>query len=277
MQTHTFEQILSGEPLPDPRQVAMPSMPELLPDLIKSANMTIREIKTALDQDPLLEDMNLRTLVRQRLHCFKGEAGIMGMMDIHQLCIQSEAALEELSNEQIKPALIRFSNWVTNALQHLRKNSDHYHQNAQMHTHSPTLNILIVDDDYACAAALQHILSPLGKSTLASCGKKAIDFVNDSLVMKEPFDLICLDINLKDFNGLATLKTIRDAEKQANLPAKQAARVIMTTVQGDSAHVFGSFRSGCEAYILKPVNRSKLLSELKKLGLLPSEDQTDNT
>jgi two-component system chemotaxis response regulator CheY len=45
----------------------------------------------------------------------------------------------------------------------------------------------------------------------------------------------------------------------------------MTTALEDSKNVMGSFREGCEAYIVKPVEKNKLLEEMEKLGLVESE------
>ena len=44
-------------------------------------------------------------------------------------------------------------------------------------------------------------------------------------------------------------------------------KVIMTTALGNSKNVMGAFRGGCEAYIVKPVEKKKLFEEIEKLGL----------
>jgi two-component system chemotaxis response regulator CheY len=42
----------------------------------------------------------------------------------------------------------------------------------------------------------------------------------------------------------------------------------MTTALGDSRNVMGAFRAGCEAYLVKPIRKERLLEEMEKLGLL---------
>ena len=41
----------------------------------------------------------------------------------------------------------------------------------------------------------------------------------------------------------------------------------MITSMRDSDNILDAFREGCEAYIVKPVDRSKLFEEMDKLGL----------
>jgi two-component system chemotaxis response regulator CheY len=42
----------------------------------------------------------------------------------------------------------------------------------------------------------------------------------------------------------------------------------MTTALGDLKNVFASFKSLCDGYVVKPLDRTKLLDELRKLELI---------
>ena len=42
----------------------------------------------------------------------------------------------------------------------------------------------------------------------------------------------------------------------------------MTTALGDSNKVVSAYRSLCDAYLVKPFGKAKLLEELRKLGLI---------
>ena len=48
-------------------------------------------------------------------------------------------------------------------------------------------------------------------------------------------------------------------------------KVIITTVFGDKENIMTAFNSGCESYLVKPVNREKLFAEIEKLGILQTE------
>jgi two-component system chemotaxis response regulator CheY len=50
--------------------------------------------------------------------------------------------------------------------------------------------------------------------------------------------------------------------------------VIMTTALSDSGNIIDSFTYKCDAYLIKPIDRKKLLREISSLGLMQriSED-----
>ena len=71
-------------------------------------------------------------------------------------------------------------------------------------------------------------------------------------------------------DGHEALKAIRQIESEHGINGLDRVKVIMTTALGDSKNVIGSFREGCEAYIVKPVEKDKLLEEMENLGLIGS-------
>ena len=60
-------------------------------------------------------------------------------------------------------------------------------------------------------------------------------------------------------------------EEEQGIYGLDGVKVIMTTALGDSKNVMGAFRTGCEAYIVKPLKKGKLLEEIEKLGLIISQ------
>jgi two-component system chemotaxis response regulator CheY len=85
---------------------------------------------------------------------------------------------------------------------------------------------------------------------------------------KAPYPLITLDINMPELNGHETLEGIRRAEKECGIRGLDGAKVVMTTSESGSSHVFSAFKEGCEAYVVKAEMGDKLLDEIAKLGLL---------
>jgi two-component system chemotaxis response regulator CheY len=84
----------------------------------------------------------------------------------------------------------------------------------------------------------------------------------------EPYNLICLDIMMPEMDGKAALKAIRDLEETAGLTYGAGAKVIMTTALNDPRNVFASFNALCDAYLVKPISKSKLLDLIRSFGLV---------
>lgn len=132
------------------------------------------------------------------------------------------------------------------------------------------MKYLIVEDDFAGRRLLQRYLSDYGECDIAVDGKEAVEAFRQALEDNEPYDLICLDIMMPNMDGRDALKAIRQIENERGIRGLDGVKVIMTTALGDSKNVVGSFREGCEAYIVKPIEKKKFLEEMEKLGLIES-------
>jgi two-component system, chemotaxis family, chemotaxis protein CheY len=129
------------------------------------------------------------------------------------------------------------------------------------------MKALVVDDDFVSRRILHTILAPYGECDVAVNGNEAIQAFQMALDEDKPYDLICLDIMMPEKNGHDTLKTIRDLEKERGVRAKKEVKVIMTTAIDDPRSVMTSYRNQAEAYLVKPIDREKLVGELGCLGL----------
>jgi len=91
----------------------------------------------------------------------------------------------------------------------------------------------------------------------------------DALKQGDPYDLICLDIMMPQMDGHQALEAIRQIESEHGISGGlDSVKVIMTTVLDDPKNVMKSFREGCEGYVVKPIEKQKLLDEIGKLGLI---------
>ncbi len=133
------------------------------------------------------------------------------------------------------------------------------------------MKCLIVEDDFAARRLLQRYLSSHCDCDIAVDGNEAIEAFRQATDEKEPYDLICLDIMMPNMNGHEALKAIRQIESEHGINGLDGVKVIMTTALGDPKNIMGAFREGCEAYIVKPVEKDKLLEEMEKLGLVEPE------
>lgn len=132
------------------------------------------------------------------------------------------------------------------------------------------MKALIAEDDFASRKVLQKFLAEFGDCDVAVNGKEAVQAYAMAMAENEPYDLVCLDIMMPEMDGQEVLKRIRESERAHGITQQQEVKIIMTTAL-DSPHevVEAYYRGGCTAYLVKPIQRRKLLETLKVYDLLP--------
>jgi len=130
------------------------------------------------------------------------------------------------------------------------------------------MKCLIVEDDFVSRKLLQTCLADHADCDVACDGREAVEAFTEALEAGRPYDLICLDVMMPGMGGREALTDIRRIEAQHGIGGLDSVKVIMTTALDDSINIFGAFREGCEAYVVKPICKDKLLAEIEKLGLL---------
>lgn len=131
------------------------------------------------------------------------------------------------------------------------------------------MKTLIVEDDFTSRLLLQEFLKGYGPCHIAVNGKEAVEATNTALEAGEPYDLICLDIMLPEMDGQTALKEMRHQEEDRKIRSTQGSKIVMTTALDDMKNKMGSFWELCDAYLVKPIDRAKLIEELRKLKLIP--------
>ena len=130
------------------------------------------------------------------------------------------------------------------------------------------MKILIVEDDFASRKMLQKYLSPYGECDVVVDGQEALDAFSLALTENNPYDLICLDIMLPKIDGQDVLKQIRSIEKEKGIEGLEGVKIIMTTALGDTKNIMDAFKNQCEGYLQKPIERVRLIQEIRKLKLI---------
>ena len=130
------------------------------------------------------------------------------------------------------------------------------------------MKTLIVEDDFTSSLLLQEILKHYGPSHTALNGQEAVEAVRTAIDSGEPFDLICLDIMMPEMDGHEALRQIRVLEEAKGISAIKGAKIVMTTALEDAKNILASFKGLCDVYLTKPVDKAKLLGELRKLKLI---------
>jgi len=112
--------------------------------------------------------------------------------------------------------------------------------------------ILLVEDDEAIVKNLTDILNREGFIVDSASGQT----LALKLLDEKSYDLCLLDISLKEGNGFATCRAIKD---QGDTP------VIFLTASGDEYSVVAGFDMGGDDYVQKPFRPRELISRMKNV------------
>jgi two-component system sensor histidine kinase BarA len=134
--------------------------------------------------------------------------------------------------------------------------------------HFKGLKILAVDDSPINLQLLNHWLTPVGVVvSSAYSGQQAID-----MAIHDTFDLIFMDIQMPEMDGMETTQMLRQLEHCKNIP------IIALT-----AHALGSeqqqmLASGMNAYLTKPIDEELLFNTIEtwRNNTKTFQDQVDD-
>lgn len=105
-------------------------------------------------------------------------------------------------------------------------------------------HLLVVDDENLSRGLTTLQLSRMGyRVSQAPSGEYALD-----LIAERPIDLVLLDIDMPDMNGLEVLDHIRRKTSALELP------VIMASADDQAASVVDALNRGANDYLVKPIN-----------------------
>lgn len=131
------------------------------------------------------------------------------------------------------------------------------------------MRILIVEDDFIGRKIMQRMLLEYGDCDIAVDGLEAVKAFDLAWESGAPYDVMFLDIMMPNMSGQDALKIIREKERERGVPAAKEVKVVMTSALDDVKNVTQAFfHGGATAYLVKPIERDKVLEELNKLGLL---------
>ena len=129
------------------------------------------------------------------------------------------------------------------------------------------MKTLIVEDHFISRQLLHRMLNRFGDCDVAVDGLEALEAFECAHKAESPYDLMCLDIMMPNLDGREVLRKIRRMEDEWGIKDRDGVKIIMTTALDDTENRLSSFQEGCEAYLVKPIDREKLNFTLKELGL----------
>lgn len=114
-------------------------------------------------------------------------------------------------------------------------------------------SVILVEDNIALREALAHHLTDAGFSTRGVCDGQEL---NQALAISMP-DVIVLDLNLPEEDGLSICKRVRQAFPMIG--------IVMLTARVRSIDRHEGYDSGADVYLTKPVNPAEITTVLQTL------------
>lgn len=140
------------------------------------------------------------------------------------------------------------------------------------------MKILVVEDDPNCQRLMQLFLKPFSACDIARDGREGIERWTEARLRGEPYEVVCVDIDMPRCNGYEVIKEIRDCEiRDAALQTEPcdynvmlSCHIFVTSSRSDESDIGYTHRmGGCDAYLVKPVMLDTLRRELARHGFVP--------
>jgi two-component system chemotaxis response regulator CheY len=104
-------------------------------------------------------------------------------------------------------------------------------------------------------------------------GEEAVMAFQKAMEEKRPYSLVFMDLLMPVIDGPKALREIREIERDFGVDKASQARVIITSVLEDAEDTHNAMYLGeATSFLQKPVDEKSVLSELRRLGLVESED-----
>ncbi|CCE25339.1 response regulator [Methylotuvimicrobium alcaliphilum] len=132
-----------------------------------------------------------------------------------------------------------------------------------------TAQILVVEDTFINMKLVCMLLEKAGYRVLRA------DNAEDGIALAQRYlpDLILMDIQLPDMDGLEATRLLKKADATKHI---KVVALTAFAMKGDEEKMIAA---GCDGYIAKPIQYKNFLGEVEKtLSMnLPKEERHDNT
>jgi CheY-like chemotaxis protein len=129
---------------------------------------------------------------------------------------------------------------------------------------TPGLSVLVAEDNEINALLLRSLLSRLGHhAVITTNGEAAMESWQAAKSAGAPYDLVLMDIQMPQLDGIETTRRIRAAEAgQPGRPTPILALTANTLVEDR----YACFEAGMDGFLIKPLDRDKLADALAGLA-----------
>jgi two-component system chemotaxis response regulator CheY len=120
------------------------------------------------------------------------------------------------------------------------------------------MRVLVVDDSRAIRRIVGGIMKDLGYEVTEACnGREALDMIEQS----GPPDIVLVDWNMPEVDGLEFVKTVRANPQYGDLP------LIMVTTETEMERMAVALVAGVNEYVMKPFDKAIIQDKLELLGI----------
>ena len=275
----------------------IPLKDEMMQDYLAESREQLNTIEAdliALELGGAEIDPRRLNRVGRALHAIKSAAVSFDLAQIRELAHWTERALALIRSRQMLPTPTRMQ-VLLRAVDALREMVEHPREQRQadlstlvkaleaiqvpdragpsdLDAAPRTLRVLIAEDDFASRLMLQSFLSRYGDCHVAVNGREAVAAFRAAIDGGRSYDVICMDIMMPEMDGREAVRQIRNMEEQRGILSTDGAKIIMTTTVGEVREVALCFHELCDAYLMKPIDLSQLLRQLKSYRMVPEPE-----
>lgn len=130
------------------------------------------------------------------------------------------------------------------------------------------LRVLVADDNATNVEVVSRMLKleDVYDVAIAKDGQEAYELVKASMEKNQRFDVIFMDIQMPNVDGLQSTRLIRKMG--------YAAPIVALTAFSEESNVKECIESGMDEFLSKPIRRPALKKVLKKFATIPEEPET---
>lgn len=121
------------------------------------------------------------------------------------------------------------------------------------------MRALVVDDSRPIRRIESEILQELGFETAAAVN--GIDALAQLAVGEVP-DVVLVDWNMPEMDGLEFIKAVRRDARYKGLP------VLMVTTETETDQMLRALSAGADEYLMKPFQKEGLVDKLRLVGVV---------
>lgn len=131
------------------------------------------------------------------------------------------------------------------------------------------MRALIVDDDFYSRIMLHDMLRAVADCHIAVNGEEAVDAFKRAIEDGRPYDLVCMDLVMPEMDGQQALREMRALEEERGVDQVDRCSIFVVSMVEDNRETNEAFfLGGADCFLVKPIEETKLLAELRDHGLL---------
>lgn len=132
------------------------------------------------------------------------------------------------------------------------------------------LRVLVADDNSTNIEVVSRMLKleDVYDVTIAKDGQEAYDLVKATFEKNEAYDVIFMDVQMPNLDGLQSTRLIREMG--------YTSPIVALTAFSEESNVKECIDSGMDEFLAKPIRRPALKQMLKKFATIPEEPETPN-